>query len=413
MRPPLTQSVAGGFRTAPRRSAPLPSRPERVLVVSNIPTPYNDALFHHLARQPGVELHVAYCAASESNRSWRLSAEKTYDCTMLGGISLGGSVHVNPRIVPLVRRFSPDVAILSGSYTMPTLQLAALALGALGIPWLYWGEEVALDRLSVPRALVRHLMRGIVRRADGVLAIGAKAGRSYAGAGVRDNRIANFHYYPDADNFRLDPAARAAARASVRTALEIPNGAPVFLFCGQLIRRKAVDVLLAACASLHREGVACAVLVSGDGPDRAQLAALAGRLGVAAAVRFAGFAQPADLPRYFAAADVMVLPSRKEGWGVVVAEAMAAGLPVIASDQVNAGLELIEPGVSGFLFPVDDVAELARAMGVLCREPARLAAMSAAARALSADEAPQMAAARLVTLLRAADLRGSRNGNGD
>src|SRR6185437_15679236 len=112
------------------------------------------------------------------------------------------SMHWNPEVLSLVRRVAPEVAILTGSYAMPTVQLAALALRAQGIPWMYWGEEIRFDRCFAGSSLLRYPLRWLIRRADGVLAIGAKAGDSYARAGVRRERIANFHYYPDADNFR-------------------------------------------------------------------------------------------------------------------------------------------------------------------------------------------------------------------
>ncbi|HEX8246399.1 MAG TPA: glycosyltransferase family 4 protein, partial [Longimicrobium sp.] len=132
---------------------------------------------------------------------------------------------------------------------------------------------------------------------------------------------------------------------------------------------------------------------------------LARELGVADRVRFAGFVQPADLPRWFAAADAFVLPSHAEGWGVVVPEAMAAGLPVLASERVNAAADLVRDGVCGWRFPVGGHAALAGRMAELCAEPARLAELGAAAREAVRDEAPGPAARRMVRLLEAAQGR--------
>lgn len=283
---------------------------------------------------------------------------------------------------------------------MPTVQIAAVALRSRGIPQLYWGEELQFEEVHPAQRMLRQTLRMVIRHADGVLAIGEKAARSYIRAGVDADKIQNFHYYPDADNFHLAPEVRAFARASIRANLDIPDTATAFLYCGQLIHRKGVDVLLQAHALLQKQATGSILILSGDGPEQSRFRSLAATLGISAVVRFAGFAQPRHLPHYFAAADALVLPSRKEGWGVVVSEGMTAGLPVIASDQVNAALELVEDGVSGFICPVGDANRLMQAMKrVICGGRFQHAAMSAAARRAASREAPQVAAPRLLTLL--------------
>ncbi|HEX8242307.1 MAG TPA: hypothetical protein VF541_02380, partial [Longimicrobium sp.] len=214
----------------------------RVLVVSNNPTPYNDALFARLAAEPGVDLLVAYATRSEPHREWRLPGDKGYAWRVMPGVTLGASTHLNPGAVPLVRRFRPQVAVLSGSYTMPTVPLAALALGRT--PWVYWGEELAHGGAGPLRALARRLARRTVLAAAGVLAIGSRAVRSYARAGVPPERIADFRYYADVAHFQLPEAARCAARAEIRAALGLAADRTVFLYCGQLVARKGVDTLL-------------------------------------------------------------------------------------------------------------------------------------------------------------------------
>ncbi len=384
-------------------SGPMP----RLLVITNIPTPYNDALFGCLAREPGMELRVAYCAGTESNRLWHLDPRKSYDSVVLKGRSLGGSFHVNTGVARLVSEFRPDVALVSGSYAMPTFQLAVRVLGARKIPWLYWGEELHGEGGHPAKRLIRDLLRGPLRNAAGVLAIGERARRSYAAIGVPEERIANFHYYADTTSFQLAPEARDRSRREVRAKLGLPAEVPTLLYCGQLIYRKGIDTLLDAAAHLRDEGVPFAVAVVGGGEDRDALMRHAADRGVLDRVRFAGFVQPSELPAYFAAADTFVLPSYREGWGVVVPEAMAAGLPVIAADRVNAAVELLNGSGAGFLFPAGDAGALADAMRRLCGSEELRASMAEGARARVRSEAPHVAAGRLVELLRAA-LAGER-----
>lgn len=373
-------------------------------LVTNIPTPNNDALFGQVARQAGVELRVLYGAPIESNRSWRLDRDKAYAYEVLPGWTVAGSAHVNPRVLRALRAFRPDVAVLSGSYTMPTVQLAAAALRAGGTPWLYWGEELAYGDAPAPVRAARALLRRTLRHARGVLAIGSRACASYVRAGVAPERVADFRYYADTDHFALDARTRAEARASVRGSLGLGEQAFAVLYCGQLIPRKDVATLLRAVHRLSTpgDGARASVILAGDGPDRPALEALAEELGIRDRVHFTGFLQPAVLPRVFAAADVFVLPSHAEGWGVVVSEALAAGLPVFASERVNAAADLVRDGENGGLFGAGDAARLAGLLGAVVGDPARRRAMADAARAAVACETPTFAARRFVSLLRAA-----------
>jgi len=103
----------------------------------------------------------------------------------------------------------------------------------------------------------------------------------------------------------------------------------------------------------------CFLLFVGDGPLRPQIEARAHEVGN---VRVTGFRNQSELPRYYAMADVLALPSAFEPWGLVVNEALNYGLDIIASDQVGAAVDLVRRGVTGTVVPVGDVPGLARAM---------------------------------------------------
>jgi glycosyltransferase involved in cell wall biosynthesis len=128
-----------------------------------------------------------------------------------------------------------------------------------------------------------------------------------------------------------------------------------------MIRRKGVDLLLAAFERIVAKGLDVELRLVGREASLPEfLASLSPE--AKARVRYEGFQPPERLPHYFSASDVFVLPSRHDGWGVVVNQALAAGLPVITSDAVGAGLDLIEDDVNGFKFPAGDVEALQRSM---------------------------------------------------
>ena len=192
----------------------------------------------------------------------------------------------------------------------------------------------------------------------------------------------------------VDPAAlRPAVDArATRAALGAAPETVVALTPAALIPRKGIDVLLEATARLVGRGVDLAVWIAGEGPERAALERQAQRLGLAERVRFLG--ERRDVADLLAAADVVVMPSRREGLGIAALEAMAAARPVIAS-AVGGLREAVVDGRTGILVPPDDPAALAEALARVVRDAALRARLGAAgpARIEEGFSAAQMVAA--------------------
>lgn len=163
------------------------------------------------------------------------------------------------------------------------------------------------------------------------------------------------HYVP---NF----ATAERATAAPRTELYTPPRAPIILALGRLHENKAFDVLLKAVSRVPE----AYLWLAGDGPKRAELETIAERLGVKPRVRMLGWRT--DTAALYAAADMVVVPSRHEPLGNVVIEAWAQGLPVIAADSLGPGT-LIENNTTGLLVPVEDVPGLANAIRRLLGDP--------------------------------------------
>ena len=147
-----------------------------------------------------------------------------------------------------------------------------------------------------------------------------------------------------------------------------------FLYCGQLIGRKGVDLLLAAFSQAAVEFPNIELVLVGEGPLGAELRAKIPQ-SIHSRVRFAGFQPVAELPKFFAAADVFVLPSRHDGWGVVINQAIAAGLPVICSDAVGAAADLVAEKENGHIFPAGNGERLAEAISSFALSPKRSAVL--------------------------------------
>lgn len=169
----------------------------------------------------------------------------------------------------------------------------------------------------------------------------------------------------------LDPAAFAGRKSParpIRTIITVANLRP----------EKSHETLIAAAALLVPDFPALRFRIVGSGPRRAELEALAAARGLAANVEFLGHRE--DVPALLADADAYVLPSRSEAFPNGAMEAMAAGLPVVAT-AVGGLLNLIEDGRTGRLVPPAEPGDLAAALRSLIEHPAEAAAMAAAGRA--------------------------------
>lgn len=313
------------------------------LFLTVMPSPYQQQLFSALAAAPDIELSVWYYTAGAADREWSAAKLSTFERILPGRTlsRLGGSAHFNPGILRELRGHNGPVVV--SDYSAPTAQLAMWYLTLARRPWAYWGEMPGMRRGFLRGVLRSLLMLPLRLGARAVCAIGEMAAERYGETLGRSKQVFNIPYFCDLQPYLSAP----------RT----PRQGVTVLYCGQFIHRKGLDVLLSAFAKvagdlpeLHLKlvgGVASAVGLERL-PEEAR-----------SRVSVEGFIQPADLPGLYAAADVLVLPSRHDGWGLVVNEALGAGLPVVVSDRVGAGRDLVKDGENGFVFPSGDVDALA------------------------------------------------------
>jgi glycosyltransferase involved in cell wall biosynthesis len=173
-------------------------------------------------------------------------------------------------------------------------------------------------------------------------------------------------------------APDAARRAAVRAALDLTASQPVVVCVGRMTPQKGQDVLLRAFSEVLRARPESRLVLVGDGAQRREYEELAGRLGLGSAVRFLGVR--ADVPDILKAADVLALPSRHEGFGLVLTEALACSLPVVAT-RTGPVPEIVRDGETGRLFPPGDAAALAGALDGLLGDAAGRRRMGEKARA--------------------------------
>jgi teichuronic acid biosynthesis glycosyltransferase TuaC len=277
-----------------------------------------------------------------------------------GGMALARAV------LPLARALAPDA--IDAEFFWPDGVAAMHLARALGIPFsvkargsdiAYWGGR--------PKILAQ--MLAAAEAAGGLLAVSAALKREMEALGMPAEKIAVHHTGIDLDRFR--PADRAAAKARLGVQ------GPLLVCLGALVPVKGQALAIAALAQLPE----ATLILAGEGPERPRLETQARRLGVAERVRFAGAVRHAYLPPLLQAADVMVLPSEREGLANAWIEALACGVPLVVPD-VGGAREVLDRPEAGRI-AARDPAAIADAVRSLLAAPAEADAVRAAAAGFS------------------------------
>lgn len=258
-----------------------------------------------------------------------------------------------------------DVLWVHG-YAMVNALHGMVAAKALGIPVLVRGDMWLGDRpRSGPKLFLKSLFfRWLREMVDGVLAVGtlnAEYWRHHLGDGIP---LFLMPYAVDNDYFQRMSVDAVRNRSELRKELNLDAGRPVILFASKLQERKRCCDLLDAYEILMKSETGYAVpylVIVGDGQERKALEERARANGLTD-VRFCGFRNQSELPRFFDLSSVFVLPARHEPWGLIVNEVMNAGRAVIVSSEVGCQPDLVTDGVEGCVFPVGEVNALAEAL---------------------------------------------------
>ena len=366
----------------------LKQRVKLAYLVSH-PIQYQAPLLRRIAREPGIDLTVFY-GSDFSLRDyqdegfgvqvkWDVPLLDGYDHRFLPVIRDNGTQTVttplNYGILTALRRRPGerpfDVLWVHG-YAMVNALHGMLAAKALGIPVLMRGDMWLRDRpRSGPKLLAKQLFFEMLKKlVSGVLTVGAlntEYWQSYFGDEVP---LFLMPYAVDNEYFQRKSLEARQQRNALQQELNLESNRQVILFASKLQQRKHCSDLLEAYKLYTEEtGSRCPYLVIvGDGEERISLERKADADGLAD-VRFCGFRNQSELPRFFDIASVFVLPARHEPWGLIVNEVMNAGRPVILSNDVGCAPDLIRDGVEGCVYPVGDVQALAAALRRVLSSP--------------------------------------------
>jgi glycosyltransferase involved in cell wall biosynthesis len=380
----------GEFSMAEGKNRPY----QRLLIVAPLVVQYSDPLFRKIAQSSRLDLLVAYCSmqGAESGVDPGFGVNVSWDTPLLHGYQW---LHVpnrsflkdqgnffsliNPGLWTLVRDEHFSAVMICGYY-FASAWIALAAAKWYGSPVLIVSDSHGLRSWRAQSSwmlrIKKTLLRAIFSLADGVV-VSSSGGVEYLKSlGFPGERVV---LAPTAvDNDWWTEQASKVDRNAVRATWNIPVEGKVALFCAKLQPWKGPMDLLEA---FTRANIPNSYLVyAGDGPEKENLQHRVAEIGFAHRVRFLGFVNQSQLPSVYCAADLFVLPSLFEPFGLVVNEAMLCGLPVVVTDRVGAKFDLVRPEENGYVFPAGDVDALTSIIKDILPDTIKRARLSAAAR---------------------------------
>jgi glycosyltransferase involved in cell wall biosynthesis len=362
----------------------------RLAYLVSHPIQYQAPLLRRIAEEPDIDLTVFF-GSDFSIRGYQdegFGVRVKWDVPLLGGyrhvflpklrdrqtVSIASPLNygIVSRLRGRDREPLFDVLWVHGYATVNALH-GMIAAKALGIPVLLNSDSALRDRArsELKLGLKKAFFAALRHLVDGVLAIGTRSAEYWWHYFGEDVPQFPMPYAVDNRYFAERACEAQARRGELQAELGLDAARPVILFASKLQKRKHCDHLIEAYARLSPgRGVEpnAYLVIVGDGEERSALERQAAATGFGG-IRFCGFRNQSELPRYFDLATVFVLPSRHEPWGLIVNEVMNARRPVIVSDDVGCGPDLIADGVNGFVYPVGDVDALANALRRVLETP--------------------------------------------
>lgn len=366
----------------------------RYAVITEIIAPYRIPVFNALAREGDVDLHVIFLSETDPTlRQWGVyKSEMNFSYEVLPSWRRRIGKHnllLNRGLTGALRNYKPDVIVCGGYNYLASWQALAWAKWH-SVPFVLWNESTSRDQRRMLFA-VEAGKRVFIRGCDAFLVPGKASSAYLAAAGASPEKI---FIAPNAIDVRLFAAGAERARqnaAEIQSAWSLPSR--FFLFVGRVTAEKGVFDLLDGYAQLPASVRSDIGLVYvGDGRARDELFRRAAEIRPGL-IRLVGFVQRDELPKFYALADVLVLPTHSDTWGLVVNEAMACGLPVIATEVAGCREDLVHHDENGFVVPPRDVAALTEAMRAMAGNARRAEEMGRRSAEIIVRYSPEVCAA--------------------
>ena len=322
----------------------------RVAVITNVPSPYRVDFFYYLqTHYENYDFSIIYYCNDSMARQWKADEERILNSYYVPSKTIRIKKRFDDHYISfpvgvgkLLGKLKPQV-VVAMEYSPAILQ-AMHWCRKKHVPYVSWTDGTINSEKHIGR-LQKLSRKYIFKRADVFI------GSSHA---ARENQLS---YGAPAEHCHISMLTVDLDKYYIRKDKTYGNE---LLYVGSLIERKGVDLLLEAFAACGNKSLR--LVIVGDGPERENLVALAGKLGIADRLEFKGFMAGEALRNCYKSAGAFVLPTREDCFGLVLIEAMCAGLPIIVSKFSDGAAETVTQGENGYIIDPYDKQEFAKAI---------------------------------------------------
>lgn len=370
---------------------------QKLAIISTHPIQYNAPLFQLLQEKGKINIKVFYTwGESVLDKKydpgfgkiieWDIPLLNGYDYEFIENLAKDkGSHHfkgiINPGLIKAIEAWAPNAILVYGwSYKS---HYKALQYFKNKIPVLFRGDSTLLDkRKGIIEFIRKKFLRHVYRNIDLAFYTGKNNYAYFKYAGLKEDQLVYAPHVVNNRAFECNSAACINKAMQLKQELNIPAQDMVFLFAGKLEPKKDPSILLAAFteASIPQSQL----LIVGNGALEKELK---DKFSNNSQIHFLDFQNQSVMPSIYQLADVFVLPSKGPGetWGLAINEAMANGKAIIASDKCGAAVDLIKPGLNGFIFPAENKVALIDCMKQITKDETVLRSMKIKSKKMIAD----------------------------
>ena len=334
-----------------------------IVLITNILTPYRATFYSqyfNACKKYGIKFHVLCMAETEPERNWHYSEYSSSFTTLMKGKTFnvfGIMTHYNPQTLEYIKKLSPDILLMAGSYMFLSNWIAIFRKSTLNCPIIYWNESHknsirTYNKLSLK---IREIIRKIIlKRIDGFW-YGGKMSLDF----VKDyaSQNAKFYFMPNLiENTLYETVAQTTEeeRNQIKQSLQIESDKVVFICPARLTFVKGIHTFMDLLYKASNKNK-CTILIPGDGDMENQLKEKAKEL--ALDIRFLGYKEQSEMIHLYKAADIFLMPSLSDPNPLTCIEALWCGLPLLISTHVGNYPEVIKEGLNGFVFDYNNPKE--------------------------------------------------------
>lgn len=315
----------------------------KILFLTNIPSPYRVDFFNALGKVCDLTVLFENHGAKSRDVSWMEDRSSCFNAIFMNGIRVGEAEAFCPEVLKYLSKKKYD-HIVVGMYSSPTGMLAIEYMRLFHIPFILSSDGGMKKEDSGFR---HHLKAHFIGAASAWLSTGKTTTEYLSYYGAKKDRIFQYPFTSVNETDILNIPVTDVEKKRLRQKLNMPESR-IVLSVGQFIYRKGYDLLLKSCRGLDFDiGI---YIVGGKITEEYKRLQEEYNL---TNIHFVDFMKKEQLSEFYRAADLFILPTREDIWGLVINEAMAYGLPVITTDQCVAGVEMIQDSINGKIVPVE------------------------------------------------------------